>query len=261
MARNGWAWSMAAGALAVIASAASAASASAQTIASRVNAVRDGTVQMTFPSRPGVCGDGEGSVWIQDGDRTMSWGRRDGSMCIVGPVRVSIGRADGQTVSIRKCVACRASSMTDGTNLGDVPAVEAARYLIGVAHSVGGRNVDEALSAAAFADAGNLAPDFVRLVRDDDAGVHARKEALFWFGQTGESTRDLVALDDVLKGRELREQYTFVLSQRRDDPSLDKLIDIARRDPDTGIRKQAMFWLGQSREPRAIQFFKDILRR
>ncbi len=52
-----------------------------------------------------------------------------------------------------------------------------------------------------------------------------------------------------------------MLSQRRDDPSLDKLIDIARRDPDTQVRKKAMFWLGQSRDPRAVQFFKDILRR
>jgi hypothetical protein len=39
------------------------------------------------------------------------------------------------------------------------------------------------------------------------------------------------------------------------------LIDIARHDSDFGVRKQAMFWLGQSHEPRALQFFKDILRR
>ena len=151
--------------------------------------------------------------------------------------------------------------MADGTNLGDVSADDAARYLLGVAHTMGGRNADEALSAAVFADAGNLAPDFVRLIRDENATVHARKEALFWFGQTGESTRELVALDGALEGQELREQYTFVLSQRRDEPSLDKLIDLARRDPDTKIRKQAMFWLGQSKDPRAIQFFKDVLRR
>ena len=249
---------MTVGALTVIAAATSAA---APTIASRVDAVRDGTVQMAFPTRPGVCGDGSGNVWIQDGDRVMSWGRRDGYTCVVGPVRVSIGRTDGQTVSIRKCVACRTSTMADGTNLGDVSAGDAARYLIGLARTMGGRNVDEALSAAAFADAGNLAPDFVRLIRDDNATVHGRKEALFWLGQTGESTRELVALDDALKARELREQYTFVLSQRRDDPSLDKLIDLARRDPDMKIRKQAMFWLGQSKDPRAIQFFKDVLRR
>ena len=34
----------------------------AQSIADRVNAVRDGVVRMSFSSRPGVCGDGMGSV-------------------------------------------------------------------------------------------------------------------------------------------------------------------------------------------------------
>ena len=232
----------------------------AQTIASRVDAVRDGTVQMTFPARPNVCGDGRGSVWIQDGDRTMTFGNR-GYSCIVGPVRVTIGRADGQTVSVRKCVACRTSGMADGVDLGDVSADDAARYLIAFARTSGARNADEAISAAAFSDAGNLSPDFARLVRDDNATVEARKQALFWLGQLGESTQELVALDGSIKGSTLREHYTFVLSQRRDDPSLDKLIDIARRDSDSGVRKQAMFWLGQSRDPRAIQFFRDVLRR
>lgn len=249
--------SMTASALAVITAATGVA---AQTIASRVDAVRDGTVQMTFPARPSVCGDGRGGVWIQDGDHVIVFGDRD-RQCYVGPVRVSIGRADGQTVSIRKCVACRTTGMSDGVSLGDVPADDAARYLLGLAHTVGGHNADEAIAAAAFSDAANLGPEFTRLVRDQSATLQSRKQALFWLGQVGESTQDLVNLDGSLEGATMREQYTFVLSQRRDDPSLDKLIDIARRDPDLGVRKQAMFWLGQSREPRAIQFFKDVLRR
>lgn len=256
MVKNLWG-TVTASALAVITVTASAA---AQTIASRVDAVRDGTVQMTFPTRPNVCGDGRGGVWIQDGDRVIVFGDRD-RQCVVGPVRVSIGRADGQTVSIRKCVACGTSGMSDGVNVGDVRADDAARYLLGVAQSVGGRNADEAIAAAAFSDAANLGPEFTRLVRDENATLQARKQALFWLGQVGESTQDLVNLDGSLKGATMREQYTFVLSQRRDDPALDKLIDIARHDPDVGVRKQAMFWLGQSHDPRAIQFFKDVLRR
>lgn len=235
-----------------------ASEATAQTLASRVDAVRDGTVQMTFPTRPGVCGDGRGGVWIQDNGYNAGFNDR---RCIVGPVRVTIGRADGQTVSIRQCVACLTSGMADGTNIGEVGATEAARYLLSVARTSGGRNADDAITAAVFSDAGNLAPEFTQLIRDDNATLQARKQALFWLGQTGESTQDLIGLDASLKGEALREHYTFVLSQRRDDPSLDKLMDLARRDPDTSVRKQAMFWLGQSHDPRAVQFFKDILRR
>src|SRR4051812_16006510 len=225
--------------------------ATAQTLTARINAVRDGTVQMTFPTRPGVCGDGRGSVWIQDNDRNAGIGNR-GYTCVAGPVRVMIGRADGQTVSIRECVACSTTGMADGANIGEVNATEAARYLLSFARTSGGRNADDAIAAAAFADAGNITPELTELIRDESATQQARKQALFWLGQTGESAQDLVGLDGSLKSEGLREQYTFVLSQRRDDPSLDKLMDIARRDPNTQVRKQAMFWLGQSREPRAV---------
>jgi hypothetical protein len=38
-----------------------------------------------------------------------------------------------------------------------------------------------------------------------------------------------------------------------------KLIDIARNNRNPEVRKQAIFWLGQSNDPRATQFFEDIL--
>jgi len=38
-----------------------------------------------------------------------------------------------------------------------------------------------------------------------------------------------------------------------------KLIEVARSHRSPEVRKQAMFWLGQSHDPRAIQFFEDIL--
>jgi len=144
-------------------------------------------------------------------------------------------------------------------DLGEVPAQEAAKYLIELARRSGSRNADEALSAAAFADAADLSADFLRLVRDEDAMLDARRKALFWLGQSEGPTRDLVSLYDTLKPYTLREHFTFVLSQRHDDLAVGKLIDIARHDPDSHVRKQAMFWLGQSSDPRAVKFFKDVL--
>ena len=71
----------------------------------------------------------------------------------------------------------------------------------------------------------------------------------------------LIALYEHLTPFSLREHFTFVLSQRHDTESVDKLIDIAQHDRDVEIRKRAMFWLGQSRDPRAIKFFRDVLTR
>jgi hypothetical protein len=222
-----------------------------QSVASRVNAVREGTVDFTFASRPEVCGDGHGSTWTTDN------GYR-GYNCMHGPVRVTIGRADNQTVSVRSCVACAPRS--SGGDLGEVPAQDAVRYLLDLARTVGGSSADHAVSAAAFADVPNIGPDLARLVRDDNATMSARRQALFWLGQTDYATKDLVALDAELTSEALREQYVFVLSQRRDDPSLDKLIDIARHDQSVDTRKKAMFWLGQSHEPKALAFFREVLK-
>jgi hypothetical protein len=227
----------------------------AQSVADRVSAVRDGTVRMSFAARPGVCGDGMGSVWIRDA-------RHDNDMrrsCIGGPIRVAIGRDNGVTVSVRTRVGGEWTASGSETDLGMIPADDAARFLLRLARELGGRNSDEAMSGAVFADGPDISPELMRLVRDRDVGIETRKQALFWFGQGDAPTRELTALYDNLDNRSLREQFTFVVSQRRDNEAVDKLIDIARNDHDSQIRKQAMFWLGQMKDPRAIKFFYDVL--
>jgi hypothetical protein len=38
-------------------------------------------------------------------------------------------------------------------------------------------------------------------------------------------------------------------------------MEVARRDADPELRKKAIFWLGQSRDPRAAQLLLDLLDR
>jgi len=42
---------------------------------------------------------------------------------------------------------------------------------------------------------------------------------------------------------------------------VDKLIDVATRDADLEIRKRAMYWLGQTQDPRAVKFLRDLVTR
>jgi hypothetical protein len=37
------------------------------------------------------------------------------------------------------------------------------------------------------------------------------------------------------------------------------LIQVARTNKTPEVRRQAMFWLGQSKDPRAVEFFAEIL--
>ncbi len=39
------------------------------------------------------------------------------------------------------------------------------------------------------------------------------------------------------------------------------LIEVARTNKSAEVRKQAMFWLGQSNDPRALRFLEEVLRR
>ena len=238
----------------LLAAAASLAAApgSAQSLADRIAAVRDGVVRMSFASRPEVCSDGNGSTWTR--------GSYDGYRpCVHGPVRVTIGRANDHTVSVRTRIGGRWSAASSEVDLGEVSSRDAGHYLASLARSMGGRNADEALSAAAFADDFDLAPVFREIVVDENAPLESRKQALFWLGQSDVATHELIALYERLTPHSLREHFTFVVSQRRDDESLTKLIDIAQHDRDVQIRKQAMFWLGQYKDPRATKFFRDVL--
>jgi hypothetical protein len=88
-----------------------------------------------------------------------------------------------------------------------------------------------------------------------------RKKALFWAGQSGNSSESLVSMYDNMREREMKDQMIFVLSQRRDRSALDKLMSIARNDPDREMRRKAMFWLGQSKDPRVASFLTDIITR
>jgi HEAT repeat protein len=95
---------------------------------------------------------------------------------------------------------------------------------------------------------------------DASQGEEVRKQALFWSSQAGVPVTEMVGLYDRMRDVELREHLIFVLSQRmREQAAMDKLIEIARRDPDRRMREKALFWLGQSRDPRALQVIRDVI--
>ena len=92
--------------------------------------------------------------------------------------------------------------------------------------------------------------------------IELRKKALFWAGQSGAGLDAIIPLYSRIANREMKEQVIFVLSQRQRDPAaMDKLFDIAKNEKDSELRKKAIFWLGQSRDPRVQQFLVDLINR
>ncbi|MFL5468948.1 MAG: HEAT repeat domain-containing protein, partial [Gemmatimonadaceae bacterium] len=92
--------------------------------------------------------------------------------------------------------------------------------------------------------------------------IELRKKAVFWAGQSGVAVSELAQLYDRMGDTELKEQIIFVLSQRQhESAAMDKMFAIARTEKDPELRKKAIFWLGQSRDPRVQQFLMDLINR
>ena len=89
--------------------------------------------------------------------------------------------------------------------------------------------------------------------------VAIRKQAIFGAGQIRVPASELSALYDKVTDREIKAQLIWVLSDRRDPAAVDRLIDIAKHDKDPEMRKKAIFWLGQSNDPRVKQLLLDII--
>lgn len=100
----------------------------------------------------------------------------------------------------------------------------------------------------------------IALARDGKSSV-VRGTALFWVAQrAGDRAAGTItqALED--PETEVRKKAVFALSQLPKDEGVPKLIEVARNHRDPAVRRQAMFWLGQSRDPRALAFFEQVLR-
>lgn len=228
----------------------------AQDIADRAAEIRDGKVRMSFATRPGVCGNGRNITTHRSTDDWESW-------CEAGPARVVLTMRGGELTDVDTYVGGRwRTPRSDVLDLGTVSAPAAARYLLSLAGNAGTRAGKEAIFPATIADSIEVWPDLLTLARNRELPRSTRKSAVFWLGQAAgdEATSDLTDLvDDDDADLEIREQAVFALSQLRDDRGVPSLIEIARTHDDPRIRRRAMFWLGQSDDPRVISLFEEIL--
>src|SRR3954451_19025822 len=228
----------------------------AQDVEHRVSAVPSGTVRLSFAARPGVCGNGANNVSVREEDADWT------SDCEPGPVRASLRVSAHQVVGLRTYVGGQWRPAGEVTELGMVRRPEGAAYFLPLA-VVSGELDGDPLLPATLADSMTVWPSLLHIARNASLPVGRRRAAVFWLGQAAETAAGL-ALDSVVGDptgdREVRKEAVFALSQRNPAEGVPRLIHIVKANSDPELRKSALFWLGQSDDPRALDLFEEILR-
>lgn len=240
----------------------------AQSLAQRVGAVRDGVVSFHFTARPGVCGDGQ--HFIKTGNSTHFEQFETGQVkaaCLPGPVQVRLTLNDGEVTRVQYWVG--PIREREARELGAVPAPEAAGYLMTVAARGTPNASGKAIFPAVLADSAIVWPALLSIVKDTDTRSRAtRRDALFWLSRyasgavQGHRNQPFDMEDDDRRSddEDVKLHAVFVLSQLRNGEGVPALLELARTNKDPRVRSQALFWLGQSGDPRAIELFESVLR-
>jgi hypothetical protein len=237
----------------------------------RVTGARDGTVRLSYQLRPDVCGSGR-SIRTGPNSRT-TWGddRRSSrdvewdDECESGPGRLALDVRGGRVEALRFYVGGRwRGAGADVTDLGAVPSTQAAGMLLALveraATSGSVKVAREAIFPSTLADSVTPWPALLRLAREERLPNDVRTQAVFWLGNAAgdAASRGLTELVDDPE-REIRDQAVFALSRRDSDEGVPALIRIARTHRDPQTRRSALFWLGRSKDPRALALFEELL--
>lgn len=250
------------------------ASLDAQGLAARVDAAPAGHVQFRFAARPGTCGNGRS--WIQTSPGSYSGSfttsvqetlRSEG--CEPGPVRVVVDRAERQPIALRAYVGPVPAAGDAVTDLGTVPAREAAEWLLALAGRADGRVGRDALFAAMLADSAATLEPLLAIARNQALPRETRTRALSYAGRAdGAGTVPARAIDalvalarDEADNVEVRRQAVRTLGGLPHGAGVPRLAELAGQQGSVWLAKEATSSLAASGDPRAREFLRAALRR
>jgi hypothetical protein len=103
--------------------------------------------------------------------------------------------------------------------------------------------------------------EMIRIARSED-DREVRKSAIFWLGNKA-SNEAVKLLKDVVDGSDedadVKKSAVFAISQLPKEKSVPMLISIAKTNSSAAVRRNAIFWLGQTGDEKALEFFEEIL--
>ena len=269
-------------AVAVTAITTTAISAAAQIpIAQRISGAPNGVVHLQFASRSGTCGNGRDMIGFRKAlfaEHFQSFGEWQANNCRPGPIRAELYVSNGKVTRARTYVGgAWARSSERVTDLGIVSPADASNYFFGLVPLLE-RSGEKSriLLPAVLADAGDVIPQLVSLARDDSRIQETRRQAVQWLGLLGDArvVPTLVAFarsggagpvaedvdeDDTAPGKKgLATAAMAALSFIDGGAGVPALVDLAGSGT-PAVRSSAVFWLGQTGDPRAIAMLHNVI--
>ena len=152
---------------------------------------------------------------------------------------------------------------------------EETDYLRGLYNKTASPEIREAIiQAVARQRTSDRVPWLLGIARDKGQEIELRKKAIYYAGQasaapgTSSSSgpsyalefRDIGPMYDEFNGQpEMQEQMLYVYAQRKETDATDKLLAIAKSEKNPELRRKAISWLSQRKDPRVKQFLLDLL--
>jgi HEAT repeat protein len=183
---------------------------------------------------------------------------------------VVLGRAGKEIVDVSTFVG-PAQNSAGTTDLGAVPAREAADYLLSLAAKVDGRPGRDAITPALLADSATVTPQLLAIARDQSRSRETRSSAISWLSRAadergGVSPGQLAkALGEMARdendNQQVRQNALNVLSRQENGEGIPALIEISRGTQDVWLGKQALSTLARSGDPRARTYLRTAVQR
>ena len=241
-----------------------AAGVDAQSLADRI-ARADGTIRLSIPARPGICGDGRfigeetptafRTYTIHADGFSISHFEDFMPTCHAGPIRVALDHADGVIGHLRAAVGVPWRPAADATDLGTIRAADAARWLLDLAPRLDDDDdVRVALMVASMTDSVRVAEPLMGMVRDRTRRAAIRREAMRWLRGPAEREGQVDAADRALRAvvsedgepTELREFALRRLAESRTDANASWIRELAlERAAPLALRERAVRVLGE----------------
>ncbi len=99
---------------------------------------------------------------------------------------------------------------------------------------------------------------------ENSKDTETRKEAIFWIGQSKSEKAYKFISKNIFSAKDEKTQKALLFGlynmvNENKGGGLDLLIKVAKEHPNMAVRKQAVFWLGQTEDPKALKALEDML--